>query len=243
KDVDVAKLVAKTGHLVVAQRVDHLVGKLLARHVANGSLSDSPLDLVSNRLHEMGFPHTDAAIEEQRVISVGWTLGYRLTRGMGELVTVADDEGIEGIAGIGLGCAIPIEARLAEGTGGNPCRSGSSSAKPAVVADRRCRRIVLRRHEFDILVFQAEIVDRFLDQIGVLVSNMLKLRRRHSDEQNGPVGVTVSGGFKPSVVGMAVNFLFECVENSDPRIGSKSSCARRRHKEPSWRGLPRCASS
>src|SRR5437763_16413817 len=47
--------------------------------------------------------------------------------------------------------------------------------------------------------------------------------------------MAVSRRLKPSVVGVAIDFLFEGVEDSDPRIGSKSSCAHRRHKEPSWR--------
>ena len=36
--VHVAELVAEAGHLVVAQRVDHLVGELLAGDVADGRL-------------------------------------------------------------------------------------------------------------------------------------------------------------------------------------------------------------
>ena len=36
--IHVAELVAKRGHLVVSERVDHLVGELLAGNVADGRL-------------------------------------------------------------------------------------------------------------------------------------------------------------------------------------------------------------
>ena len=70
------------------------------------------LDLVSDGLHEMGFAHADAAVKEERVVSLGGTFGDSLAGGVGKLVAAADDEGVEGIAWIQLRGAIPVEARL-----------------------------------------------------------------------------------------------------------------------------------
>ena len=57
---------------------------------------------MANGLHQVGFAHAHAAIEEERVVGLGWTLGHRLRRGMGELIARADDESIEGVAGVEL---------------------------------------------------------------------------------------------------------------------------------------------
>src|SRR5260370_636393 len=95
--IHIAELVAEAGHLVVAQRVDHLVGKLLARQVADRSLGLMPFYFMSNGLHQVGLSHTYAAVQEQRVVGLGGTLCDRLRRGMGELVARAFDESVEGI--------------------------------------------------------------------------------------------------------------------------------------------------
>ncbi len=58
----------KLSHLVVAQRVDHVIRKLLARHVADGRLRLAPLHLVPDGLHQMRLAHAHAAVEEQRVV-------------------------------------------------------------------------------------------------------------------------------------------------------------------------------
>src|SRR5678815_1266485 len=110
QDVDVAKLVAEAGHLVVAQRVNHLVGELLARHIADRSLRHALLDLMADGLHEVGLSHADAAIKEKRVICLGRALSDGLTSCVSELVAAANHEGIEGIARIELCGAVPIKS-------------------------------------------------------------------------------------------------------------------------------------
>jgi hypothetical protein len=65
KNVDAAEFIAEAGHLVVAQRVDHVVGELLAGYVADGGLRLAALDLVPDGLHEMGLAHADAAVERR----------------------------------------------------------------------------------------------------------------------------------------------------------------------------------
>src|SRR5207244_2397064 len=63
--VHIAELIAETDHLVVAQRIDHLVGELLAAQIADVGLRRAPLHFVATGLHQVGFAHSHAAIEEQ----------------------------------------------------------------------------------------------------------------------------------------------------------------------------------
>ena len=137
--VDVAKLVAEAGHLVVAQRVDHLVGELLAGDIADGGLRLAALDLVADGLHQMGLAHADAAVEEERVVGLGRTLGHGLAGGVGKLVAAADDEGVEGVARVELGRAVPVEAGLRAGGNQSGCSvraSGRHRGEPAWLRDR-----------------------------------------------------------------------------------------------------------
>ena len=55
--VDVAELVAEAGHLVVADRVDHLVGELFAGDVADGGMGLAALHVVADGVHEVGLAH------------------------------------------------------------------------------------------------------------------------------------------------------------------------------------------
>jgi hypothetical protein len=86
------------------------------------------------------------------------------------------------------------------------------------VADGRVRRIVFGGNEFHIFVAEAEIVDRFLNQVGVFVADVAELGGGNAHEQNFVAGVAVAGGLQPGVVGVAVDFLFQGVEDAHPRI-------------------------
>ena len=110
--VHIAELIAEADHLVIAQRVDHLVSKFLAGEIANGGLRLAALYLMSNGLHQVGLAHSNAAVEEQRVVGLGGTLCYRLGGSVRELIAGADHESLEGVAGIQQRSAIPIKARL-----------------------------------------------------------------------------------------------------------------------------------
>ena len=109
QDVDVAEFVAEAGHLVITQRVDHFIGEFLAGDIANCSLRHCALDLMPNSLHEMGLAHSHSAVQEERVVSLRWTLRHCLARRMRELVTAPDHERVKRIARIELRCAIPVE--------------------------------------------------------------------------------------------------------------------------------------
>ena len=60
--IHVPKLVAEAGHLVVAQRVNHFIGELLAGEIANGDLRRPLLDFVADGLHQVGLTHADPAV-------------------------------------------------------------------------------------------------------------------------------------------------------------------------------------
>src|SRR5215469_2744733 len=89
--------------------------------------------------------------------------------------------------------------------------------------------IVVGRDELHVFVVEAEVVDRFLDQVSVFVAHVTELDSRNAHKEDAAGGVTVASGLEPGVVGMAINFLLERVENANPRIGQKS-CAWNRHK-------------
>ena len=232
QDIHGAEFVAEADHLVVAQRVDHFIGELLAGCVADGGLRRAALDFVTDGLHEMGFAHADAAVEEERIVGFRRTLGDGLAGGMGELVAAADDEGVEGIAGVELGGAIPIEAGLGWMQGREGCLRTRScvlngTRQAAVVANGRIRRIVVGGHELDVFVTEAEIVERLLNEVGVLVANVAELGGGNADEQNFIAGVAVASGFEPGVVGMAVDLFFESVEDARPRIRDDGGTGKR----------------
>jgi hypothetical protein len=189
---------------------------------------------VADRLHEVRLAHTDAAVEEQRVVSLGGPLGDGLASRVCELVPAADDERVERITRIQLRSAVPIESplrrmeRLRTCTGtrtasrASACTSAGTcegmSREAAVVSYRRVRRIVFGGNELYILVAEPEVVDRFLNQVGIFIANVTELGRRNAHEENAIAGVAVACGLQPGVVGVAIDFLFQSVKNARPRI-------------------------
>src|SRR6266576_5755203 len=100
------------------------------------------------------------------------------------------------------------------------------------MAHGRCSWIVVGCYKLYVLVFQSEIVDRFLNQVGVFVAYVTELDGGHADEQNASVGMTEARGLQPGVVGMPIDFLLERVEDADPGIMGQA-CAWNRHKRSS----------
>jgi len=85
-------------YLVVADRVDQVVGEARGREVEQAQRRIQPRDLVPDRVQQMGLAETDPAVDEERVVGLRRQLRHRLAGGLGELVGVADDEGFKGIA-------------------------------------------------------------------------------------------------------------------------------------------------
>jgi hypothetical protein len=80
--------------------------------------------------------------------------------------------------------------------------------------DGRVRGIVLGGNEFHIIVAESEIVDRFLNQVGVFVADVPELGGGNAHEQNFVAGMAVACRLQPGVVGVAVDFLFQRVEDA-----------------------------
>ena len=103
-------------------------------------------------------------------------------------------------------------------------------------------RIVLGGNKFHIVVSQAEIVDGFLNQISVLVPHMPKLGGGNANEKNSVADVGIACRFQPGIVGMAVDFLFQRIEDARPRIRNESGTGSRHFYEyqaPGKRGRDR----
>ena len=85
---------------VVADGVDHLVHEPLGRDVGQLQVAIVPEDVLPDRVHQMRLSQSHAAVDEQRVVRSRRRLGDRAARRMRELIRGADDEGVEGVAGI-----------------------------------------------------------------------------------------------------------------------------------------------
>ena len=77
QQIDRAKLVAKAGHFVVAQRIDHFVGKFFAGDIADGALRLALFYLVADGMHEMRLAHADTTVNEERVVGFRGAFGHR----------------------------------------------------------------------------------------------------------------------------------------------------------------------
>ena len=67
------------------------------------------------------------------------------------------------------------------------------------------------RDEFNILEFEAEVIDGFVNQVCVFIADLLELGRGDIDEKLHSFGMAIARRLKPSVVGVAVHLFFECV--------------------------------
>ena len=146
---------------------------------------------------------------------------------MCKLVPAADDERVECVARIQLCGAFPIEARL-----GRTCRH-HPRRKPAIMAQRSGCRIIFGCDELHLFEFETQVIDNFLDEIGVLVADLTKFRGGHTHKQNSPAGMTVASWLQPCVVGMPVDLLLERIQDAQPRISGKCR-TRNGHKKYSW---------
>ena len=92
------------------------------------------------------------------------------------------------------------------------------------MTNRSCGWIVLGGDELYVVETEAEIVDGFLDEVGVLVAGVAEFNRRNADEENASTRMAVASGLEPSVIGVPINFLFQRIENARPWVGGES-CA------------------
>jgi hypothetical protein len=201
------------------------------------------LYVVADGVHQVGFAHTDAAVEEERVVGLGGALGDSLGGGHGELVAAADDEGVELIFGVELGGGAPVEAGLLGGTGGaGGCGAaavaggcgrvlavagdGSESTVLADLAGAGGVGILGGGLEDDVLDLEAEVLDGLLDEVGVAVADVLELCRGDAHKERVAGDMREARGLEPRVVGLAIDLLFERRQDANPIIqygGSRGS--------------------
>ncbi len=96
--VDRAVLLAEARGAVEADRVDQLVDELLGRQVLDLQPAVLLADVVPDGVQQVGLAQAHAAVEEERVVAAPGLVGDGARGGVGELVRVADHEGVELVA-------------------------------------------------------------------------------------------------------------------------------------------------
>src|SRR5689334_16005324 len=86
--------------VVDEQHVD--VSEFLAREIANRCVWLSALYFMTNCLHQVRLAHTDATVEEERVIGFRGAFRNRLCGRVRKLVSRADHKGVKSVLGIQL---------------------------------------------------------------------------------------------------------------------------------------------
>jgi hypothetical protein len=85
------------------------------------------------------------------------------------------------------------------------CRNRTEASVPA---NRRNRWIIFHGHETHVVKFERLEVDRFLNQITVLVTDVLEFSRRDAYIEGAASGVTIPGGFEPRLKGLPYDLFF-----------------------------------
>ena len=75
----------------------------------------------------------------------------------------------------------------------------------------------------------------FLDQAGVFISHMAELDGGNANVHDSVARVTIAGGLQPGIVRVPVDFLFERIQDAQPRIRRKSR-SRNGHNQKFKRG-------
>ena len=109
--------------LLVHHRADEVGDELLAGHEGDRPVGVLAVDLVADRLQEVGLAEADAAVDEERVPARRRRLRDHARRGVRELVGRADDELVEGVARDQVGRAAPATGAAA------PMRRAASSGR------------------------------------------------------------------------------------------------------------------
>ena len=87
-----------------AYRRDKVVDEFFAGNVKDFFVTVVFSDIVSDRVHNVRFPKSRAAVNKQRVVLLARFFGDRSGGGYGKLVTFAHDEIIKGVSMVKHGC-------------------------------------------------------------------------------------------------------------------------------------------
>ena len=100
EDVDIAVAALEVCGFVVANRVDELVGELFGADVAHLGPGEEGPRVVTDGVQEVGFSQSAIAIDEERVVGLGGSLGNGNGSRVGEAVARSDDERLEHVLGV-----------------------------------------------------------------------------------------------------------------------------------------------
>ena len=95
QDVDAAVGGLERLHAAAVQRADEVVGERLDGRVAGGQAVAVLVDVVGDRVQQVGLAEAGRAADEERVVGQAGHLGDRERGGVGEPVAVADHELVE----------------------------------------------------------------------------------------------------------------------------------------------------
>ena len=85
-------------HGAAVDDLDDFVDELLRAHVEHPGVRLPLADGMGDRLHQVGLAESRGAVDEERVVGLAGRFGRGVGRGRGQLVGLADDERVEGIA-------------------------------------------------------------------------------------------------------------------------------------------------
>ena len=142
--VEVAVAPLEAGHRLGADGVDELVHERLGGHVADPLVAEHGADVVADGVEEVGLAQAGRAVDEQRVVGPARALGDRERGGVGEAVRRADDELVEGVAGVQRarrpGAVARRRRRVVAIRAGDRVVARPQQRAPGCRPRRRCRR-------------------------------------------------------------------------------------------------------
>ena len=100
QDVDAAVGGLEAIDVLAVERAEEVVRERLGGGVADGRAAAVGGHVVADRVQEVRLAEAGRAADEERVVGEAGHLGDRERRGVGEAVGVADDELLEGVAGV-----------------------------------------------------------------------------------------------------------------------------------------------
>ena len=216
--------VAKARHLVIAHRVDHVIGELLAGHIAHHSGSGARLHLVPDGLHQVRLAQAHAPVQKERVVGLAGLLRHRRGRRVGKLVTAAGYKAVELVARVQLRCGVPVKARLfGAGWCSRPPRCilavAGLRSKAAILARSHHAGLRWRHLEHHLVQLQPQSLYGLADMVPITLPDVLKLLGgdAHIERPAGNVGEPRR--LEPCLIALPVDLLFECTQDAIPLVG------------------------
>ena len=104
QNVGLAVLFVKLAHGALANRVDELVGELVALDVQRAHLRVRLLDVVADGVQQVGLAEARVPVDEERVVGAGGVRGDGQRSGVSKFVRRAHDVCVEGQLWHGVDC-------------------------------------------------------------------------------------------------------------------------------------------